>query len=243
MKRITKWSRIVLGIALAMAFVPGAALAATTGVQATSLADEASADAQHAEDDAALDALVKSASALIMQESDQGSQTAATNKVLAYDRALIDQIGTQEKTGHTICCPSFSCAYADAVMDGTVHSHEYYSCSNCLWTDWGGADSSYRNVGGDEQVLREAYDQISAGKPTVVHVSASYGEHWVALIGYENATEPDHLSLSNFIALDPWDGAQINAGASFSLYGDGCQHISDRAPAVQASQGAPAPSA
>ena len=62
----------------------------------------------------------------------------------------------------------------------------------------------------------------------MIHVAASYGEHWIALIGFENATDPDHLTLANFIALDPWDGAQINAASRFSLYGDGCEHISER---------------
>ena len=54
------------------------------------------------------------------------------------------------KHGHTICCPSFSCAYADAVLDGTLHDHAYYTCSCCTWTDWGGGDSSFRCVGTDE---------------------------------------------------------------------------------------------
>jgi hypothetical protein len=34
--------------------------------------------------------------------------------------------------------------------------------------------------------------------------------------------------LANFIALDPWDGVQIIASDRFSLYGDGCEHISER---------------
>ena len=50
------------------------------------------------------------------------------NKVLAYDPAAIEQIGNQLSSGHSICCPSFSCAYADAVLDGTIHDHSYYCC-------------------------------------------------------------------------------------------------------------------
>ena len=157
------------------------------------------------------------------------AQAELTEKVLDYDPADLEAIGTQESSGHTICCPSFSCAYADAVLDGTVNDHSYYTCSNCMWTDWGGGDSAYRYVGTDEELLHEAYDQIAAERPTVVHVSASYGEHWIALIGYTGADDPDALTLENFIALDPWDGAQIIAADRFSLYGDGCQHISDRA--------------
>ena len=151
-----------------------------------------------------------------------------TNKVLAYNPDDIAAIGNQNESGHSICCPSYACAYADAVMDGTVHDHGYYSCSCCMWQDWGGGGSSFRCVGNDEQVLREAYDQIRAGKPTVTHVSWAGGEHWIALIGYQNATDPDHLVLENFIALDPSSGEQVNAASRFALYGDGCQHVSER---------------
>lgn len=150
------------------------------------------------------------------------------NLVLSYDRALIKRIGTQESTGHSICCPSFSCAYADAVMDGTVRDHSYYTCGCCSWRDWGGGNSSFRNAGVGTPQLREAYDQINQGRPVVIHVRASYGEHWIALIGYQNAKDPDNLTLDNFVALDPWDGAQIVASERFRLYGDGCQHISSR---------------
>ena len=35
-------------------------------------------------------------------------------------------------------------------------------------------------------------------------------------------------TLDNFVALDPWDGAEIIASERWSLYGDGCEHISSR---------------
>ena len=151
-----------------------------------------------------------------------------TDKLLKYKRSDIETIGTQEGTGHSICCPSFSCAYADAVMDGTVHDHGYYTCSWCTWKDWGGGGSYNRQAGSADELLREAYDQITSGKPTVIHVTYGWGEHWVCLIGYQNAQDPDHLTLANFVALDPWDGAQVTASDRFSLYGDNCEHVSSR---------------
>lgn len=150
------------------------------------------------------------------------------NKVLAYDPAAIEQIGNQLSSGHSICCPSFSCAYADAVLDGTIHDHSYYCCYSCRWADWGGGNSAFRCVGSDEQLLREAYDQIAAGAPTVIHVYGPYGGHWIALIGYQNVEDPDCLTLDNFVALDPANGAQIVASEKYVLYGDGCEHISER---------------
>lgn len=159
----------------------------------------------------------------------EAAARALRTKVLAYNREDIDAIGCQNESGHTTCCPSFSCAYADAVLDGTVNDHSYYVCYSCCWTDWGGGGSWDRSVGGDEDVLREAYYQISAGKPTVVHVRGEYTSgHWIALIGFVDAVDPDHLDLSNFIALDPTDGQQINAAERYVLYGDGLQHISER---------------
>ena len=80
---------------------------------------------------------------------------------------------------------------------------------------------------GLEALLREAYDQIAAGKPTVIHVMGASGQHWITLIGYQNVTDPDHLTLANFTALDPWDGAEHNPADRYTLYGDFCEHISE----------------
>lgn len=209
MTRMRTHIKIALGFAFVIALMPGTAFASSGVLQAAQSIEE-------------------EASAVIEASTAAVQPTSKVEKLLSYSQADIDAIGTQEKTGHSICCPSFACAYADAVLDGTVHDHEYYTCSCCTWTDWGGGGSSDRCVGTDEQLLREAYDQISAGKPTVIHVSSSTGEHWIALIGYQDVIDPDRLTLSNFTALDPWDGTQLNAGSKFSLYGDGCEHVSSR---------------
>ena len=250
------WAKLALGIVFFTALVPGVAFAAdldwaiavnpTTAASADAESGDATgsslaegtggaslkgaslAVAQKAEDTVKAVEAEEEAEAAAKEAEAAAKEAEKKNKVLEYDRKLIKKIGTQEKTGHTICCPSFSCAYADAVLDGTVHDHSYYTCSCCTWPDWGGGNSSFRCVGDDYELLREAYDQIRKGKPTVIHVAGSSGEHWIALIGYRNAKNPDRLTLSNFIALDPWDGAQIKASDRYVLYGDGCEHVSDR---------------
>ena len=232
-RKRTTIGRIIAGVALTAALAPSAAFAATGTLVAVpqelvSL-DAGNGDAVRESSDEGLSRLVAATqSAVTERRIEQEALAKASENLLTYDPAAIEAIGTQEATGHTICCPSFSCAYADAVLDGTVNDHSYYTCSCCSWTDWGGGDSSYRSVGTDEELLREAYDQIAAGRPTVIHVSAGYGEHWIALIGYTGVSDPNNLTLDNFIALDPWDGAQIIASDRFALYGDGCEHISER---------------
>ena len=149
------------------------------------------------------------------------------NRTLFYDPALIAAIGSQGSTGHWICCPGFSCAYGDAIIHGVANSHAAYGCGCCTWPGWGGGNSSFRSLGTDQALLREAYESISAGKPTVVHVAGTAGEHWICLMGYRDVQDPDNLTLGNFIALDPVDGAQIVASDRYSLYGDACEHVSD----------------
>ncbi|MEG0376410.1 MAG: hypothetical protein RR672_12325, partial [Raoultibacter sp.] len=131
-------------------------------------------------------------------------------KLLAYDPALIAAIGNQLNGGHTICCPGYACAYGDAILLGEAIDHSAYGCGTCTWPNWGGGNSSFRSLGSNEALLREAYDQIAAGKPTVIHVSGPYGEHWITLMGYHGVDDPDNLTLANFTALDPADGNEID---------------------------------
>ena len=223
---ISRFTSVVLPVALSIALLPlftaNVALAADANLAAGQINQTAVSDAT------VQTAQIEQVEEISTQVVEQLESSLSANMVLPYDPADIAAIGNQNESGHTICCPSYACAYADAVLDGTVNDHSYYTCSCCMWQDWGGGDSSYRCVGSDEEVLREAYDQISSGKPVVTHVSWEYGEHWIALIGYQNVTDPDHLTLDNFIALNPSDGAQIVASSGYSLYGDGCQHISER---------------
>lgn len=168
----------------------------------------------------------------IQQAGDAAKQRAdelslRVNRTLSYDPALIAAIGSQGSTGHWICCPGFSCAYGDAIIHGVANSHAAYGCGCCTWPGWGGGDSSFRSLGTDQALLREAYESISAGKPTVVHVAGTAGEHWICLMGYRDVQDPDNLTLGNFIALDPVDGTQIVASDRYSLYGDACEHVSD----------------
>lgn len=163
------------------------------------------------------------------QQAERAEAAAAqrTDKVLAYDPALIAAIGNQANGGHTVCCPGYACAYGDAVLTGQARDHAAYGCGCCTWPGWGGGDSSFRSLGSDAALLREAYDEIAAGRPTVAHVSGPYGEHWICLIGYRGAQDPDALTLDNFVALDPANGQEVVASYRYVPYGDACEHVSD----------------
>lgn len=149
------------------------------------------------------------------------------NLTLPYDPALIAAVGNQTADGHMICCPAYACAYGDAIIEGIARDHSFYGCGCCTWPNWGGGNSSFRSLGSNEALLREAYDEIHAGRPTVIHVSGGWGEHWICLIGYRDASDPNQLTLDNFLALDPVYDNEIVASDGYSLYGDFCEHVSD----------------
>lgn len=197
-------------------------------------ADEAAQDAEPSgpSAEASCEKAVASLASAVQGATKEATQKAEEalakrSRVLDYDASLIAAIGSQQTTGHWICCPGFACAYGDAIIHGVANAHEAYGCGCCTWPGWGGGNSSFRSLGSDQALLREAYDSISAGKPTVIHVAGASGEHWICLMGYQNASDPDSLSLDNFIALDPVDGAQIVASERYALYGDACEHVSD----------------
>ena len=164
------------------------------------------------------------------RQAEQAAQAAAerADKRLDYDPALIAAIGNQSSGGHVVCCPSLSCAYGDAILTGQANDHAAYGCGCCTWPGWGDGNSSFRTLGSDAALLREAYDEIAAGRPTVAHVAGPYGEHWICLMGYQGVEDPDNLTLDNFIALDPANGQEVVASYRYVPYGDACEHVSDR---------------
>lgn len=149
------------------------------------------------------------------------------DKRLEYDPALIEAIGSQSADGHWGCCPGYSCAYGDAIITGQATDHSAYTCHCCTWPGWGGGNSSFRSLGSNAALLGEAYDEIAAGRPTVIHVAGSSGEHWICLMGYRDVEDAGNLTLDNFYALDPVTGTEIVASDGYVLYGDFCEHVSD----------------
>ncbi|MEG1746760.1 MAG: hypothetical protein RR955_06440, partial [Raoultibacter sp.] len=101
--------------------------------------------------------------ALAEAQEAQRARAAASDKTLACNPTLLAAIGTQETTGHSICCSTFACAYGDAFVTATANDHTMYGCGCCTWPGWGGGDSSFRDLGSSNALLREAYDQIASG--------------------------------------------------------------------------------
>ena len=125
---ISRGISIVLPVALAIALLP--LFSANVAIAAESRLTAGKIDQTAVSDIAEQTVQVEQAEQAIADKvAERIEAELSANKVLAYDPADIAAIGNQNESGHTICCPSYACAYADAVLDGTVNDHSYYTSS------------------------------------------------------------------------------------------------------------------
>lgn len=145
----------------------------------------------------------------------------ATQKVIPYSRTLIDQIGHQSD-GTDLekkACASYALAYCNSILNKTAPSpHTYWVSStnvDCVWSA-GNYTTAYYNSA--QETLNAAYTQVAAGKPCILRVSGTTtSQHWVTVIGYQNVTNPANVTVSNLLAIDPWDGALITVGDKYQV--------------------------
>ena len=136
---------------------------------------------------------------------------AASAMTLSYNQNQIDSVGKQST--NSVACLGFAYAYAQTITSGTVHSWSEYDSN-------GGTDQAhfygsnmqssftYYTVSGQQAILRKCYDSINEGRPVILWVTQTSGkQHWVTIVGYQNVTDANSLSLSNFLMLDPVHGA------------------------------------
>ena len=143
------------------------------------------------------------------------SEKGPVYKMLDFDRRLILAIGQQDQW----LCSIFNLAYARAILDNDnkVDPYDYYDGDGAVWRDADFEDVALDNP--IEKVLQIAYDEIDAGRPTILFVSGNYGhaagsessqrnsgDHYVLLIGYRADADRNDLGPSDFYAADPSGG-------------------------------------
>lgn len=142
------------------------------------------------------------------------------NKILSYDSTLINRIGHQSN-GTVLekkACASYALAYCNAILTGTTPSpHVYWSSEtnvDCVWSKGGYTTISYSS---EQAVLQAAYTQLVAGKPSILHVTGNTAQHWIAIVGCKKAVLPANLSVSDYVAIDPWDGKVITVSDKYKV--------------------------
>ena len=82
----------------------------------------------------------------------------------------------------------------------------------CYFDD--GHMGSYRS-GFDAEAI---YNNLRAGKPTLVHYLYSTGQHWVCITGVRAGVNTKGLTYADFTALDPYSGKEV-ALTECSMFG------------------------
>lgn len=105
-------------------------------------------------------------------------------------------------------CGAYCTAYARSFVDNrTRYASEFWHGNLAYWT--GGWS---RAVGSDAQMLSAAKSALDNGKPCVVTVNSSYGQHYVLAIYYTGSG----TGTNDFVVIDPWNG-QIKSLANYTL--------------------------
>lgn len=134
-------------------------------------------------------------------------QAKSSSAIIAFDQALIDQVGVQKQSRS---CLGYAAAYAETITSGRVHTWAEYDYNGGAMGEGGfygrnmTAEFECLSLYDEDSVLRTLYDSVNEGRPVVLFVSTgSGGMHWVTVVGYENVSDPNNLSLGNFLMLDP----------------------------------------
>jgi hypothetical protein len=140
---------------------------------------------------------------------------------------LINQTGHQN--GVSGPCGCYALAYCRDILDGIAHQWTDYSegwrddlgrYSYSMVPSKAGYSGSWATT--KQGVLRALYDSINAGKPGMVHVVTTNG-HYVAIVGYQNVTDPNNLSEANFLMIDSANSTQFSKGITkltYSIHSD-----------------------
>lgn len=118
-----------------------------------------------------------------------------------------------KKLEHGGCC---AMAYAIGISILTkrdVNPTKYFRGGMCWYDD--GHMGVYRSGFSAKSI----YDNLRAGKPTMVHYVHSRGQHWVLAIGVKSGVDVDNLTYADFIVIDPYFGDErpLTKSSYFSL--------------------------
>lgn len=144
-----------------------------------------------------------------------GQALAASSVSLNYNQSLVNQVGKQARS--SVACLGYDYAYAQTMTSGVVHhwyeydQHGGRQGENGFYGKGMSGSFTYLTKSTSQPTLRALYDAINAGKPAIVYVTQrNGGQHWVTIVGYTNVSNPNSLSMGNFLMLDPVYGASKN---------------------------------
>lgn len=144
-----------------------------------------------------------------------GNVDATSNSLLLkMNSSLINAVGYQ--TPYTTSCACFALAYCRTILDNQTHSWWEYNANgntneNGSWTGWSTGGGQYASSFPVDEMtaLISIYNQLVAGKPVIARVigngrtgRTTGSQHYITIVGYQNITSTDNITINNFLMLD-----------------------------------------
>ena len=123
----------------------------------------------------------------------------------------ISQCGSQVSTGYKQACQAFAFTYSRIILDNTPYAWTRYRDGSSGQRACGPFVAGYNscvNTTSQQTILRVVYDNINMGRPVMLRAKGSTSFHYIVAIGYRASCDPNRLSQSDILILDPWDGRQ-----------------------------------
>lgn len=133
--------------------------------------------------------------------SESGTTSNNNFKMLSYDiNGISNKLGPQIQGE----CASASAAYGVYIISGggvIASMNGAWSWSNY---NVNGYSYGCSKVGSVASVNDRITKEIDNGRPAVIHVTNSTGQHWVIVVGYQTGVAPSNMGLSNLYVIDPF---------------------------------------
>lgn len=105
-------------------------------------------------------------------------------------------------------CTSTAWTMGKSMITGEVYdewSPTYWGSNGAIW-------NGYKDylTGNKELLLSKAYEELAAGKPSVIYAyngNSISSRHAVTVVGLAEGADSSNLLDSDFLVIDPWDGA------------------------------------
>lgn len=143
-----------------------------------------------------------------MTVTSQISTGASSTYTMPLNGNLLSAVGAQNHNGYACSC--YALAYCRTIIDGRVHNYSEYNRYGNTETNvdciWSRGNCTSKNANSTKALLRTCYDYVNNNLPLMIHVTSSYGQHWLTVVGYQNVSDPNNMVASNLIVIDPWYG-------------------------------------
>lgn len=136
-------------------------------------------------------------------------------------QSIVNSVGCQTWKSYNNwdwMCGAYCTAYARSYIDNNIRYAGDFWCAQ--GAKWGAGGGRSMKLGSNDQMLSQAKASLDNGRPCVLTVNSSYGQHYVLAIYYNGSGS----STGDFVVVDPWNGA-IKSLGNYTLHNSNKQVV------------------